>query len=55
MSLRWRLISVSMLVLVFAWMAAANFIPKSTRLASDWLPDDGLRLGLASSTTCAAP
>ena len=34
------------LVLLFAWLTAANFIPKSERLESDWLPDDGLRLGL---------
>ena len=46
MSLRWRLISVGGLVLVFAWLAVANFIPKAQRLESDWLPDDGLRLGL---------
>jgi preprotein translocase subunit SecD len=45
-SLRWRIGSVLALVLVFAWLSAANFIPKETRLASNLLPDDGLRLGL---------
>ncbi len=46
MSLRWRWISTSAVVLLFAWLAVANFIPKQERLASNWLPDDSLRLGL---------
>jgi len=45
-SLRWRLGWVSALLLVFGWLTVANFIPKPARLASNWLPDDGLRLGL---------
>ena len=39
MSLRWRLSLVTALVLLFAWLTAANFIPKVDRLESDWLPD----------------
>ncbi len=46
MSLRWRLGSVIALVLLFGWLTVANFIPKADRLESNWLPDDGLRLGL---------
>ena len=46
MSLRWRLVSVTMLVLVFGWLTAANFFPKAERLENDFLPDEGLRLGL---------
>ena len=46
MSLRWRVGMVTALVLLFGWISAANFIPKAARLESNWLPDDGLRLGL---------
>ncbi|MFP6630026.1 MAG: protein translocase subunit SecD [Myxococcota bacterium] len=46
MSLRWRVGMVTALVLLFGWLSAANFISKADRLESDWLPDDGLRLGL---------
>ena len=46
MSLRWRVGMVTALVLLFGWLSAANFIPKADRLESNWLPDDGLRLGL---------
>lgn len=46
MSLRWRLGTVTALLLLFGWLTAANFVPKAERLESDWLPDDGLRLGL---------
>jgi preprotein translocase subunit SecD len=45
-SLQWRLASVTALVLLFGWLTFSNFIPKSERLESSWLPDDGLRLGL---------
>jgi preprotein translocase subunit SecD len=34
------------LVLLFGWLAVANFVPKAQRLESEWLPDDGLRMGL---------
>jgi preprotein translocase subunit SecD len=34
------------LVLFFAFLAGANFVPQETRLQSPLLPDDGLRLGL---------
>jgi preprotein translocase subunit SecD len=34
------------LVLVFGYLAVANFIPKEQRVESDFWPDDGLRLGL---------
>jgi preprotein translocase subunit SecD len=33
-------------VLLFGWLTVANFVPKAERLESNWLPDDGLRLGL---------
>lgn len=46
MSLRWRAISVALLVGLFAWLTAANFIEKEDRIASDILPDDLLRMGL---------
>jgi preprotein translocase subunit SecD len=45
-SVRWRFGSVLALILLFGWLSVANFIPKEQRLASDLLPDDGLRLGL---------
>jgi preprotein translocase subunit SecD len=44
--LRLRAASVAAVVLVFAWLAAANFVPAQTRRASPFLPDAGLRLGL---------
>lgn len=46
MSLQWRLGLVTALVVLFGWLTAANFIDKADRLESDFLPDDGLRLGL---------
>ena len=46
MSLRWRVISVGLLLLVFGSRTGANFIPKEQRLESAILPDDLLRLGL---------
>jgi len=45
-SLRWRAISVGLLLLVFTWLTASNFVPKAQRLESDFLPDDLLRMGL---------
>ena len=44
--LRLRIASLAALVLLFGFLAVANFIPEATRLASPLLPDDGLRLGL---------
>jgi SecD/SecF fusion protein len=44
--LRWKLGSVAALVLLFAYLTVANFVPKPERVASPLLPDDGLRLGL---------
>ena len=46
MSLRWRAISVGLLVVVFTWLTASNFVAKESRLGSDLYPDDLLRLGL---------
>ncbi len=46
MNLQWRLGSVIALVLLFAWLTIANFVPKAERLESNLWPDDGLRLGL---------
>jgi preprotein translocase subunit SecD len=45
-SLRWRAISVGLLVILFAWLTSANFIAKEERLQSDLWPDDLLRMGL---------
>ena len=44
--LRWRAGAVLALVLIFAYLAASNFVPKEQRVASGFWPDDGLRLGL---------
>ncbi|MCG8589694.1 MAG: protein translocase subunit SecD [Proteobacteria bacterium] len=46
MSLRWRLGLVGAVVLYFAYLSAANFVPKEQRVESPFWPDDGLRLGL---------
>ncbi|MEE3329518.1 MAG: protein translocase subunit SecD, partial [Myxococcota bacterium] len=46
MSLRWRAIAVAVLVGLFAWLTAANFVDKEDRIASDILPNDLLRMGL---------
>ena len=46
MSLRWRAIAVAVLVGLFAWLTAANFVDKEDRIASDVLPNDLLRMGL---------
>ncbi|RIL06490.1 MAG: protein translocase subunit SecD [Proteobacteria bacterium] len=45
-SLRWRTIGVVLSLLLFGWYAAMNFVPAAARKASDWLPDQALRLGL---------
>jgi preprotein translocase subunit SecD len=45
-NLRLRLGLALSLVLFFAFLAGANFVPQETRLQSPLLPDDGLRLGL---------
>ena len=45
-NLRLRLGAAGAAVVVFAFFAIANFVPKETRVASPLLPDDGLRLGL---------
>jgi preprotein translocase subunit SecD len=45
-SIRWKATSVAVLLLVFGFLTAANFIPKDQRVESDFWPDDGLRLGL---------
>ncbi|MGB0619822.1 MAG: protein translocase subunit SecD [Myxococcota bacterium] len=41
-----RTISVLLLLVLFGFLAGANFIPKEDRVASNFWPDDGLRLGL---------
>jgi len=46
MSLRWRAIWVIATVLLFGYYAVANFASEETRLASPWIPDNDLRLGL---------
>ena len=46
MSLRWRLGSVSALVLLLAYLALANFFSAERRAQAWYLPDEGLRLGL---------
>jgi len=45
-SVRWKLVWVSALLVLFAFVSAANFIPKADRVDSSFWPDDGLRLGL---------
>jgi len=46
LSLRWRVVSVALLVLVLAYLAIANFFPRESREQAWYLPDEGLRLGL---------
>ena len=41
-----RAISVVLLLVLLSLMAGANFIPKEDRVASNFWPDNGLRLGL---------
>ncbi|HEB89856.1 MAG TPA: hypothetical protein ENI85_09825, partial [Deltaproteobacteria bacterium] len=45
-SIKGRALGVAALVLLFGFMAVANFVPKEERLASRFWPDEGLRLGL---------
>ena len=45
-SLRLRLASILAVVLLFGFLAVANFVSEETRRASPLLPDTGLRLGL---------
>jgi preprotein translocase subunit SecD len=44
--LRLKTASILGLLLVFGFLAAANFVPKEQRVESGFWPDDGLRLGL---------
>ena len=44
--LRVRLASIAAVVLVFGYLAAANFVPEAVRVASPWWPDQVMRLGL---------
>jgi preprotein translocase subunit SecD len=46
LSLRWRLGSVTALVLLLAYLALANFFSEERRGQAWYLPDEGLRLGL---------
>ena len=46
MNLRLRTISVGLLIAVFTWLTASNFVAKEARLENDFLPDDLLRMGL---------
>lgn len=45
-SIGWKAAFVAALLLLFGFVTAANFIPKEERVASEFWPDDGLRLGL---------
>jgi len=42
----WKSILVWGLVALFAFLSAANFVPKDQRVASAFWPDEGLRMGL---------
>ena len=44
--LRWRIAAVFGVVVLFGFLAVANFVPKTDRVESGVWPDDGLRLGL---------
>lgn len=44
--LAWRTVLVGALVALFAFLTAANFVPKEQRVASAIWPDEGLRMGL---------
>lgn len=46
MNLRWRIISVSLLVGMLAWLGLANVFSPQQREDAWWLPDEGVRLGL---------
>ncbi len=45
-AMRWRALGVATLVVLFGYLALANFLPAETRRASALLPDQGVRLGL---------
>lgn len=45
-NLRWRAISMALVVGLFSLYTAANFISEETRRSTIFLPDEGLRLGL---------
>ena len=45
-SIRWKALSVGALLVLFAFLTAANFVPKDERVESSFWPDQGLRLGL---------
>jgi len=40
------MVATALLVLLFGWIAAANWVPEETRKAHAWIPDAGVRLGL---------
>lgn len=42
----WRSVLIGGLVALFTFLTAANFVPKTERVASSFWPDDGLRMGL---------
>ena len=44
--IRFRAISIALLLAVFTFLTVANFVPKEERVESDLWPDGGLRLGL---------
>ena len=44
--LTWRTGSILVLVLAFAYLSAANFVPKEERQQSNFWPEAGIRLGL---------
>ncbi len=45
-ALKWRASSILALILIFSYIAVANFVPKEERQQSEFWPDDGIRLGL---------
>jgi len=45
-SIGWKAGAVGALLVLFSFLAMANFVPKDERVASEFWPDDGLRLGL---------
>ncbi len=44
--IRFRAISVALLLAVFTWLTVGNFVPKEERVESGFWRNDGLRLGL---------
>ncbi len=45
-SIRWKAAFIGALLVVFGFLTVANFIPKSQRVASNFWPDDVMRMGL---------